>query len=210
MASGYRNSAGQDTDDLFDPDTVGDGPQGTGYRRSDGSVLRYAAAKYGQPGAAVGYRMSNGVDIGTLWARKGTAVYTFPFNGQRYTGTSGRGTASVSMSFSSNGTWSISATTGSPTSGTWLSYGGTAADYSVQFVMTGFASGADPDGGSNGYSNGAASPVSLSSGATCGCTSSATVTNSSAGNYGTVTVKLFKSGALVNTSTCTFSTEAAG
>lgn len=78
MASGYRNSAGVDTDDLYDPDIQGDGPAATGYRKADGSTLRYAAAKYGIAGVAIGYRMANGIDIGTLWARKGTAHYGNP------------------------------------------------------------------------------------------------------------------------------------
>lgn len=83
--SGYRNSAGVDTDNLFDPDVVGDGPSAAGFRKSDGSLLRYAAAKYGQPGPTIGYRASNGADIGPQWCKKGTASYSLPINGQTYT-----------------------------------------------------------------------------------------------------------------------------
>lgn len=85
MASGYRNSAGQDTDDLYDADVVGDGPVAPFMRRSDGSALRYAAAKYGTPGSAIGFRDAGGNDMGPQWARKGTASYALPINGQQFT-----------------------------------------------------------------------------------------------------------------------------
>lgn len=75
MASGFRNAAGVDTDDLYDPDLVGAGPQATGFRRADGATLRYASATYGTPGDAMGFRLSDGRDIGPLWAKKGTASY---------------------------------------------------------------------------------------------------------------------------------------
>ncbi|WNL46546.1 hypothetical protein RKE25_02600 [Dyella sp. BiH032] len=75
MASGYRNGAGVDTDDLYDPDVVGDGPVATGFLRADGTTLRYASAMYGTPGDAIGFRDQAGADNGPKWAKKGTANY---------------------------------------------------------------------------------------------------------------------------------------
>jgi len=214
MGTPYYNSAGLTPEDVYDPDVVGDGPEavinGFGYRRADGVLLRFAKLQYGTAAANHGYRLQDGRDFSALWAKKGTAVYTFPFNGQRYSSGGGRAGATTSMTFSSDGTWSISAQTGTPLSGNWLVYGGTAADYTVQFVMSGFVSGPDPEGGSNSWSNGASTPVSLTTTRACSCGSVAGTVGASAGNSGTVTVKLFKSGVLVNTSTCTLSTDSAG
>jgi hypothetical protein len=132
MASGFRNAAGQDTDDLYDPDVIGDGPSAPGFRRADGSTLRYAAAKYGAPGVAMGMRLGSGVDIGTQWARKGTASYTdaivIPFG--YYTADSNDShDAGATLTFTINpdGTWSIAlialhmanGVSGVPRSGNW-------------------------------------------------------------------------------------------
>lgn len=85
MASGFRNSAGVDTDDLYDTDAVGDGPIASFMRRADGSALRYAAARYGSPGDALGFRDADGSDMGPKWCKKGTASYALPINGRTYT-----------------------------------------------------------------------------------------------------------------------------
>jgi len=75
MSSGFRNMAGVDTDDLYDADVIGDGPVAAFMRRSDGSPLRYAAARYGQPGDVLGFREADGSDMGPKWCKKGTANY---------------------------------------------------------------------------------------------------------------------------------------
>lgn len=75
MPVGYRNSAGVDFDDLFDPDVQGDGPTAPFLRTAAGVAVRYADISYGSKGPNVGYRTSAGVDVSNLWAAKGTARY---------------------------------------------------------------------------------------------------------------------------------------
>jgi len=77
MPAGYRNSAGVDFDELFDPYEQGEKPAPTGYRTSDGADLceRYAPLAYGSKGPDVGYRNSAGLDLSNLWAARGTAQY---------------------------------------------------------------------------------------------------------------------------------------
>lgn len=133
MASGYRNSAGVDSDDLYDPDVMGDGPAATGYRMSNGVTLKYAAAQYGTPGAAMGYRLSNGVDIGTLWARKGTAGYLNPSPAYQWStfvafGDTSFHTVQSTLTWSPDGTWANTAPGTSPKSGTWAPATGTPGD----------------------------------------------------------------------------------
>lgn len=149
MASGFRNSSGQDTDDLFDADVVGDGPVATFMRRSDGSPLRYAAARYGTPGAPLGFRDAGGSDMGPQWARKGTATYTIgglngrTFSAQQTALTSqSQVSAYVALSINANGTWQVYGGTGqggvtmpAPNSGSWLT-NGSASDYQVQFDVS--------------------------------------------------------------------------
>ncbi|RPE74628.1 hypothetical protein [Vulcaniibacterium tengchongense] len=145
MAKGYR-SGGVDFDDLFDPDVIGDGPAVPNLR-SGGAPLRYAALKYGQKRADVGYRQ-DGVDVSSLWAAKGTAVYKLSFDGisvsasnQAKTNSGGTTTATALLWMHANGTWEArrSATGGGnnsnvvTASGTWIDPGAGAAEYQVLF-----------------------------------------------------------------------------
>lgn len=95
MATNYRNSAGTDFDDVFDPYVQGTVPPNTAYRTSDGVDLagRYAPLSYGSKAPDVNYRTSDGTDVTNLWAAKGTAIYTLGFHGHSYSasGTSGTG-----------------------------------------------------------------------------------------------------------------------
>ena len=84
MASGYRNAAGVDFDDLYDPDVVGDGQNVGNYRKSNGVGVQYANIKYGVKGPDVGYRTPGGVDLSTFWAKKGSTGYSLPINGASY------------------------------------------------------------------------------------------------------------------------------
>lgn len=64
-------------EDLFDPDIIGDGPQAWPFTDA-GTPLRFAHVQYGQRRADVGFTVKIGgtdVDVATLWAAKGTAVY---------------------------------------------------------------------------------------------------------------------------------------
>jgi hypothetical protein len=129
MASGYRNAAGVDIDDIYDPDIVGDGPVATGFRKSDGSLLRYAAIQYGSKAPDIGYRLANGADLSTLWAKKGSAQYVLADPGywtlQSNTALAGGSVYSVvgSLSMAPDGTWQVLNYTqsdpGHPQTGHW-------------------------------------------------------------------------------------------
>jgi len=145
MAKGIR-SAGWDFDDLFDPDVIGDGPS-VANLRSGGAPLRYAALKYGQRRADVGYRQ-DGVDVANFWAAKGTSVYKLGFDGilvsaanGAKTNSTGNTTAAALLWMHANGTWEArrSATGGGnnsntvAASGTWIDPGAGAGEYLVLF-----------------------------------------------------------------------------
>lgn len=115
MATNFRNSAGTDFDDLFDPYVAGTVPSNTGFRTSDGVDLagRYAPLSYGTKRADVNYRTSAGTDLSNLWAAKGTATYVtdggLPSGLNCTRGYSSSAlTVSVDFSFRSDGsvTWS--------------------------------------------------------------------------------------------------------
>lgn len=130
MTSGYRNSAGTDTDNLFDPDVIGDGPSATGYKKSDGTLLKYAAAKYGTVGPNTGYRLSNGADTATLWAAKGTASYALGFDGLYSAQNAGRN--NIILTFNSTSSWTVT------TNGTWVSEPGTSGSLNTYGTVTEF------------------------------------------------------------------------
>lgn len=147
--SGFRNIAGVDTDSLYDADVVGDGPVATFLRRSDGTPLRYAAARYGTPGDPLGFRGPDGSDMGPKWCKKGTATYTIgglngrTFSAQQTALTSqAQVAASVTLAINANGTWQVFGNTNqggitmpAPNSGNWLT-SGSAGDYQVQFDVS--------------------------------------------------------------------------
>lgn len=168
MATNFRDSSGTDFDGLFDPYVQGPVPPATGLRTSDGTDLagRYAPLSYGSKRADVNYRTSAGTDVTNLWAAKGTAVYSLPFNGKIYSaqreapsGSTGSLTASRSISFKTDGTWTIPGTgiltNGGPVSGTWLPSGQAAGDYEVQFsgtpVFTSYTAGGSSSNGAPSY-----------------------------------------------------------
>lgn len=147
--SGFRNSAATDTDNLFDADTVGDGPTPSGY------PLRYAAIKYGSKGPDIGYRDANGTDLSNYWAAKGTAVYALNVNGRSFSSNNGqRGTGSVNFNIYANGTFDVQdwrSTTNITVlaSGTWLPAGDSAANWTIQFDY-GLSGSSTIGSGSNG------------------------------------------------------------
>jgi hypothetical protein len=76
MTSFYRNPAGSDWDDLFEPETSGNGIGDNFYRRNDGSVIRYAARSLGGKIPDVAYTSSLGYgDVTNMWAGRGTVAY---------------------------------------------------------------------------------------------------------------------------------------
>lgn len=164
MTSGIA-SKGVDLDSIFDPYVAGTTKAraaGIAAGGTDTSDL-YANIIYGSAAAATGIQ-SEGDDLNTLYAKKGTASYALPIDGNTYTGANhliAPNTGSAFISFTS-------------TSSTWTIKG------SLNFGTTTLASGAVPTGatkvkytwgtytvpfGSDGggtVSNGAVSPTALS------------------------------------------------
>lgn len=141
MPVGYRNAAGVDFDDLFDPDVQGNGPTAPFLRTAAGVAVRYADISYGSKGPNVGYRTSAGVDVSNLWAAKGTATYVSSgglpslVSGQATVSPDQSGIADASVVFRANRTVSWGGTGGGGASGTWLTLGA-AADYDIRFDVT--------------------------------------------------------------------------
>lgn len=157
-----------DFDELFDQDVKGDGPAST-MLFVNGVPLRYAKLSHGSKRPDVGYVEGN-IDVANLWAAKGTARYTLPFDGQTFsaerasrTSASGQVSAAVQLSMNSNGTFEIVAIetgggladeTRSLMTGSWLPAGHNAGDYIVAFTVHNLGQAVG--------TNGAPSPSSLS------------------------------------------------
>lgn len=213
MTSGFRNSSGVDFDSVFDPYVQGTSPANTGLRISGGTDLagRYAPLSFGSAAAVQGFRISGGADVNTLWAKIGTAVYTLPINGQTYTRSVGRSSATLDFLMKSDGTYSI--VNDVPTvlaSGTWLPSGDSVSSYTCTFAQSGMVNGTDPGGGSDFFSNSAATQQALTTTQDFQCGAGASTISQNAANGGTVTMKLYKSGVLRSTTTVTFNCSAAG
>ncbi len=96
--------------DLFEPDTVGDGPQALAYT-DDGVPMRFAHVQYGTRRPDIGFTVriaGVSVDVAALWAAKGTAVYVntnaIPANVRREAeGSPPSVTAVASITFLRNG-----------------------------------------------------------------------------------------------------------
>lgn len=207
MTSGYRNSAGVDTDNLFDPDIVGDGPSATGYKKSDGTLLKYAAAKYGTVGPNTGYRLSNGADIATLWAAKGTAQYSLPINGQTFTSTgatvgTGACTATLDFEIATSG-WTLVSSGTNATTKTLASGAVPSGAISVQITDTWLDATGDTDAGTT--NNTCSTYTTIPSAGTIGCSviESHSSTSGQTTHRIVITMKNL-SGAVISTTTTTF------
>lgn len=165
MAVGYRNSAGFDFDLLFQPGDT----QAPGFRRSDGSNLRYAPRGATAKIPDVGFRDSFGVDLSNLWMALQMAPPVPGFDGGNYqvgaiapTGASGNTSATIRLTMRSDGVWEVVGTrtnaVGAGTvvlaSGVWLPAGSVASDFTVRYA-------ANAGTGQGSISNGAVSAVSL-------------------------------------------------
>lgn len=133
MPSGF-STGGDDLDDVFDPYVEGTKPAATGYTAAGADLKdRYAPISFGTAAPVTGMSISGGVDLNTLWAAKGTAVYAGPVAlglGSSYDNsrTSSHDVAAeVLLTIKSDGTWSVTnggaggVVAGSPLTGTWHS-----------------------------------------------------------------------------------------
>lgn len=167
MAVGYRNSAGTDFDTLFQPGTT----QAAGFRKTDGTNLRYAPRGTTPKVPDVGYRDENGSDLSNLWMARQTAPPPPGFNGGFYdcqaqapTNQTGSTSASLLIVMRPTGVWEVIASkvgafgegTEVLASGIWLPTGTTAGQYTVRFAV-------DAGTGQGTVSNSAPAATSLAS-----------------------------------------------
>jgi hypothetical protein len=132
MTVGFRNAAGQDADDIYDPDVKADGGPAIGFRNVSGQNIHYANSKYGQPGGALGCGGSGVADYGPTWSKAGTAVYAhvianpnWPVMSSSYVMTGAlQYQATTSIEFDTDGTLSVlnsnSGTGGTPRTAQWF------------------------------------------------------------------------------------------
>lgn len=217
MASGYR-SGGVDFDDLFDLYVEGQKSADTG-RRVAGVDLsqRYAHISYGSKRADVGYRVA-GVDVSNLWAAKGTARYSLPFDGRSFssinralTNSTGDASASILLTMSSDGTFTINRSVAGggngsnivALSGGWLPAGDNVGQYEVLFEIAAGA-GVTPNNAAPGWSSLSASR-SASVTVTVPAASATDIDGTS-----TITCRLRKIGGNTSVSTFTANTQATG
>jgi len=219
MASGFRNSSGTDFDDVFDPYVQGTAPAATGFRTSDGMDLagRYAPLSFGSAAAVQGFRIAGGADVNTLWAAKGTAQYTLPFNGKTYfhaytVPVGGAGFSAIFFSLTSATAWQIS---GADTAGTGPVYitGAVpvaAASCKASFGPVTTIPSTDPANAT--WTTNMATPTALATGLTAKLQTA--VWGQLSGTHGSqsdITITFYNaSGQPISTSTCTFEVETDG
>lgn len=209
MPTNYKVN-GVDLDQIFDPYVSGTKPAATHYTVNGVDLRDIFAPRYLGTSAPVTHYTVNGVDLNQIFAAKGSITYSLPINGNSYTRSRGRGTATLLFNMLSSGAYSITDDRGTVLdSGTWLPAGESASNYGCVFATT-LVSGSDPDGGFDSYSNGAPTLSVLSTSRIFSGSASATTVGTNASNDGTVTMQLFKGGTLVSTTLVNFSCAAAG
>ncbi|WP_036129240.1 hypothetical protein [Luteibacter mycovicinus] len=198
---GYK-AAGNDLENLYDPDVVGNGYLAAGLKVGGNAGTKYASAAYGTPGPYSGFNASGVGDVGKQWAAKGTAVYALSCNGQTFNDNNqSRGGAGFRFLVSANGTWQVQrwrSTSDITTvaSGTWLTDGSSASQWSCSFDYTlqnqstvGNASnGIDCDSPNNG------NRYAMTADHYCRAYAQAQLTGTTASSSATIVLHLFKDG----------------
>lgn len=156
MPSGYKVN-GVDLDDIFEPYSTGTKAAPTGYAVAGQDLRdRYAPLYLGSAAGPTGHTVQ-GADLNTIFAAKGSVSSPIAgFNGKQLVAgdaaLTGQQwvTAQAGFALNSDGSWTVfgGGSKGPqpqdpPTSGTWLVYGGTAADYEALFEFTVAGASAD-------------------------------------------------------------------
>jgi len=203
--AGY-NYAGIAWENLFAPDTVGDGPVTTNIKEN-GVGKRFAAIKYGSKRPDVLFR-NGGTDVTNYWASNGSAVYSLPINGATYNSNNqSRGTASIRFNIYANGTYDVQdwrSSTNHPNfvSGSWLPAGEVASNWSVQIDAT-HNNDSVIDGGTTGAETNAPAAQPCTTDHFGRVYANAILTTDRATCTGSITVRLYRLGALRSTTTIT-------
>jgi len=207
-------------DNTFDPYVAGtDKAAATGI--SEGGVdicNKYAKITYGAAAAATGITCRTPVvDLSAIFAKKGTAVYSLPFDGANFSiNSQTRGGAYAHVTMKSDGTFSVYTfnSGGSPQTvvrftGSWLPAGESVTNWSVQYDAA-LTSESSMQEGYNYITNGAPAVSALTTTRDCEGGSNASLTGSNADAAGYISVKLYRLGVLRSTSTFTFNTNVNG
>jgi hypothetical protein len=209
----YPTVNGVPLDQIFDPYISGTKASLTGYTVVISGIavdLRdlFAPIYLGSSALPTKYKVNN-ADLNTIFAKKGTAQYALGFNGGSYSSSRVRAAASITLQFDAIGTWQVirdADTSGGAgtvlATGSWLNFGGTAADYTVKFATADLVSGPDPGGGTDSLVNQATTAKVLTSTYFVRAGAEAVLVGNDADNTGTMTAYLYKNGSLISTSTC--------
>lgn len=209
MNSGIA-SKGVDLDNIFDlykAGTTKARAAGIDVAGSDTSN-RYANIIYGSAAAATGIKSEN-ADINAIYAKKGTAAYNLPIDGQEFTqadaepsGVSPSATLNFDIGVSG---WSVTGT--SKNSGSTVKASGNvpAGAVTVQITPTWLDATGDTDAGT--VTNTAAAYTAIPSTGTVGC--GIIETHGSTGTTGQTTYRIVigmksSDGTVISTTTCTF------
>jgi hypothetical protein len=207
-----RQSKGVDLDSIFDLYVAG-----TTKARASGEFVassdlsnRYANIIYGSAAAATGIA-SQGADLNTLYAAKGTANYALPINGQTYTSNvsivSGTASATINFAITSGSNWAINAsnTRGVPASAVLASGTIPSGAVTVKFTWGTYTVGAGHVDAGGSTTNGAASATAVSSNPAAVYTTALNASNSgSRDRQYPFTVDFYNSGgANISHSVCT-------
>lgn len=125
MTTGFKVGT-VDLDDWFDPYLQGTKPGLTGYRVGAQDLRdRFAPRASGSAAPVTHFKISNGADLNTLFAAKGSATYPLGFSDNTYLNQAAL-SAYVAFNFTSTSAWAITghgAVTGGPLSGSLATYG---------------------------------------------------------------------------------------
>ena len=166
MTTGIQ-SKGVDLDSIFDPYVTGTSPGLTGIQSAGTDIhTRYAPLVYGTAAPTTGIACKVGgagsfVDLNTLFAARGTAIYALPINGQTFiasaVGTLNHGsTATLAFTTATDGTYSVVKTIdndGTPVNttlatGTWNTSGQPSSSLDVEYTVSIGPDGTNPQAGS--------------------------------------------------------------
>jgi hypothetical protein len=213
-----------DLDSIFDPWLSGTSKaRATGIAKgaAPGTDLNalYAPLIYGSSAAATGIQ-SQGADLNTLFAAKGTAKYSLPINGQTYgasenTGASGGASATLTVTLHADGTYDVIAfqskhvpTNTTRASGTWNTFGAPSSGFQVLYTLTTVS-----EEGNAGSGNGASTYTTLNTDVAASVNATATSPSSGANDI-TCTLRIqirnTSSGQVVSDSSLTITAGADG
>lgn len=206
-------------DQIFDPYISGTKAPLTGYTVKISGVatdLRdlFAPIYLGTSALPTKFKVNN-ADLNTIFAKKGTAQYSLPIDGQVFVANrTTRGPSSLTFNMLNSGGYTVVRDVGSGlvtlASGTWLPSGGVVSNYNALFSYV-VNSSSTIGSGSNSVTNGAATQQNLGTSRAIANTSTSILVTDRSAQTITVTAKLYTTGGtLLSTTSFQFQVVADG